>query len=198
LHNIHNRLGARVCFMKLLCLIALGWGAAATAGATAAPAPAAAEREARAGAPAAAAPALAALEAQLRIALAPTAAVIVGGADSLELRFPARQAFAPDTAELLPSGRAMLDLLARSLRDFGGTQVVVAVYTDAIGSEEFNRQQARTRAVALVAYLESRGVAPARLIARGVGKSAPLEAPNTPEGRDLNRRVVFTITPLSS
>jgi len=170
--------------MKLLCRLALGWGAAALAGA--------------AMAPAAGAPALAAQEAQLRIALAHTAAVIVGGADSLELRFPARQAFAPDTAELLPSGRAMLDLLARSLRDFGGTQVVVAVYTDAIGSEEFNRQQARTRAVALVAYLKSRGVAPARLIARGVGEGAPLEAPNTPEGRDLNRRVVFTITPLSS
>jgi outer membrane protein OmpA-like peptidoglycan-associated protein len=72
------------------------------------------------------------------------------------------------------------------------------VFTDAIGSEEFNRQQAQTRAAALVAYLQARGVAAARLIARGVGEGAPLDAPNSPEGRDLNRRIEFTITPLSS
>jgi outer membrane protein OmpA-like peptidoglycan-associated protein len=141
---------------------------------------------------------LAAQEAQLRIALAQTAAVVVHGDGVLGLRLPARLAFAPDRAELLPSGRELLDLLARSLREYGHTQIVVAVYTDAIGSEEFNRQQAQARAAVVIGYLQTRGVAVARLIARAVGEAAPLEAPNSPEGRDLNRRLELTVTPLSS
>jgi outer membrane protein OmpA-like peptidoglycan-associated protein len=50
----------------------------------------------------------------------------------------------------------------------------------------------------VVAYLQIRGVAPERLVARGVGEAVQLPAPNTPEGRDLNRRLELTITPLSS
>lgn len=141
---------------------------------------------------------LAAQEAGLRTSLAQTAAVIVRTAGALGLRYPARMAFVPDRAELAPAGKSMLDLLAGSLREYERTEIVVAVYTDAIGSSAFNQQQAQARAAAVVAYLRSKGVAPARLIARGAGESAPLEAPNTPEGRDLNRRLELTITALSS
>ena len=147
--------------------------------------------------PAAVAP-LAAQEAGLRTSLAQTAAVIVRAAGALELRYPVRLAFVPDRTELLPAGMAMLDLLAHSLREYDRTEVVVAVYTDAIGSNAFNQQQSQARAAAVVAYLQSKGVAPVRLIARGIGESAPLDAPDTPEGRDLNRRLELTITPLSS
>ena len=141
---------------------------------------------------------LVAQEAGLRTSLAQTAAVIVRAAGVLELRYPVRLAFVPDGAELLPTGMAMLDLLAHSLREYEHTEIVVAVYTDAIGSSEYNQQQAQQRAAAVAAYLQAKGVAPARLIARGVGESAPLEAPDTPEGRDLNRRLELAITPLSS
>jgi len=142
--------------------------------------------------------ALAVQEAQLRIALAPTPAIVVREPGDLRLRYPVRQAFAADQAALLPAGRAMLDLVAASLRQFDHTRIDVAVYTDAIGRVEFNRQQSQLRASAVVAYLHSRGVGSVRLIARGVGKEAPLDAENTPEGRDLNRRLELVITPLSS
>ena len=152
-----------------------------------------------AGEPAAAAAALLAnLEAGLRLSLAPTAAIVVHGTDAVELHFPARLAFVADRAELLPAGTAMLDAVARSLREYRSTQVVVAVYTDIIGSSESNQQQAQARAGVVVAYLRIRGVAPERLIARGVGETAQLAAPNTPEGRDLNRRLELSIRPLSS
>ncbi len=116
---------------------------------------------------------------------------------SLELWYPVRLAFAADGTELLASATAMLDLLAHSLKEYEHTAVVVAVYTDAIGSNDYNQQQSQARAAAVVAYLESKGVAEARLVARGAGESAPLEAQNTPEGRDLNRRLQVVITPLS-
>lgn len=146
----------------------------------------------------AAAARLAAQETVLRTSLAATAAVIVRAPLALELHFPARLAFAADRAELLPAGIAMLDALARSLREYKRTQVVVAVYTDLIGGSDYNQQQAQARAGVVVAYLQIRGIAPERLIARGGGEAAQLAAPNTPEGRDLNRRLELTITPLSS
>jgi outer membrane protein OmpA-like peptidoglycan-associated protein len=49
----------------------------------------------------------------------------------------------------------------------------------------------------VVGYLRDKSVAGARLIARGVGESAPL-VPRPPAGRDLNRRLQVIITPLSS
>ena len=141
---------------------------------------------------------LVAQEAALRTAMAPTAAVITRSNAVLEIWYPVRLAFVADGTDLLPAATAMLDLLAQSLREFSHTEIVVAVYTDAIGSNEFNQQQSQARATMVVAYLESKGVATARLVARGAGKSTPLEAPNTPEGRDLNRRLQVLITPLSS
>jgi len=72
------------------------------------------------------------------------------------------------------------------------------VYTDTIGSAEFNQQQSQGRAGVVAAYLQIHGVAPERLVARGVGEAAQLPAPDTPEGRDLNRRLELIITPLSS
>ena len=141
---------------------------------------------------------LAEQEALLRTALAPTAAVIEHADGVVVLHFPVHLAFAADRAELLPAGTAFLDAVARSLRDYKRSRVVVAVYTDAIGGSEFNQQQSQGRAGVVVAYLQIKGVAPERLVARGAGETAPLPAPNTPEGRDLNRRLELTITPLSS
>ncbi len=140
---------------------------------------------------------LAAQEASLRTSLAPTAVVISRGNNALELWYPVRLAFSADGTELLAAAMEMLDLLAHSLKEYEHTAIVVAVYTDAIGSNDYNLQQSEARAAAVVAYLETKGVAPARMSARGAGETAPLEAPNTPEGRDLNRRLQVLITPLS-
>jgi outer membrane protein OmpA-like peptidoglycan-associated protein len=141
---------------------------------------------------------LEAQEAALRTSLAETAVVITRSNAVLELWYPVRLAFVPDGNELLPAAVTMLDLLAHSLREYAHTEIVVAVYTDAIGSAEFNQQQSQARAAVIVAYLESKGVSAARMVARGAGESTLLEAPNTPEGRDLNRRLQVLITPLSS
>lgn len=152
----------------------------------------------RADAPAADPARLASQEAELRDSLATTAATVVHAGDSVTLNFPVRLAFAADRTELLPAGTEMLDAVAHSLKDYKHTQIVIAVYTDAIGSSDFNQQQSQARAAAVLEYLHGKGVEVERMIARGAGESAPVAAPNTPEGRDLNRRLELTITTLSS
>jgi outer membrane protein OmpA-like peptidoglycan-associated protein len=184
--------------LAMLGLAVAGWGAIAAGGVAQAASP---ETSLPASppefAPAVAAQ-LGAQEAELRAALASTPAVLVHSPGALELWYPVRLAFAADGTELLPGAATLLDLVAHSLRSHEGTAIVVAVYTDAIGSAAYNQQQSEARAAVLVEALISRGIAPARLIARGMGDAAQLEAQNTPEGRDLNRRVQLVITPLSS
>jgi outer membrane protein OmpA-like peptidoglycan-associated protein len=50
----------------------------------------------------------------------------------------------------------------------------------------------------VVAYLGTKGIAAARMVTRAGGEGAPLAPDNTPEGRDQNRRLEMTITPLPS
>jgi outer membrane protein OmpA-like peptidoglycan-associated protein len=148
--------------------------------------------------PAAAPSRLASQEAELRDSLATTAATVVHASDSVTLNFPVRLAFSADRDELLPAGTEMLDAVAHSLKDYRRTRLVITVYTDAIGSSEFNQQQSQARAAAVLEYLRGQGVEAERMIARGAGEGAQLAAPNTAEGRDLNRRLELTITTLSS
>ena len=138
------------------------------------------------------------LEASLRTDLAATAAVIDSGNATVQLRYPVRLAFAADQYALLPAFTALLDRLAHTLRNYDQVVVEVAVYTDAIGSEKFNAAQSQQRGEAISAWLRERGVASRRLSVRGGGETAAVKAENTPEGRDLNRRVEITLSVLSS
>jgi len=188
--------------VAMLGLVVAGWTIASVAVANGAVQAASSGASLPASSPVELTPAVAArltaLDAELRAGLAPTAAVVARSPGALELWYPVRLAFAADGTELLPAVNTLLDVVARSLRSYDGTAIVIAVYTDAIGSADYNQRQSEARAAALVDALKARGIAPERLIARGLGKSAQLEAPNTPEGRDLNRRVQLVITPLSS
>ena len=158
-----------------------------------------AQLPARLSAPAApAAVPLTTLEASLRTELAATAAVINSGDTTLQLRYPVRLAFAADQNALLPAFKALLDQLAHTLRNNDRVGVEVTVYTDAIGSEKFNAAQSQQRGEAIAAWLRERGVAARRLSVRAGGESAPMKAENTPEGRDLNRRVEIAFSVLSS
>ena len=147
---------------------------------------------------AATASSLGAVEAHLRTALAASAAIIEHDGGLVRLRFPARVAFTPDQSTLLPDFTASLDELARILRGQDQLAITVSVYTDATGSEAYNQQFTEQRAGVIASYLAGHGIAAHRIIARGGGESAPLPAENTPEGRDLNRRVEFSISALSS
>ena len=149
-------------------------------------------------APAAEASSIGATEARLRLALAASSGIVEREGAVLRLRFPAHSAFVMDQSGLLPEFTTALDELAHVLRSQKQLLVTVNVYTDALGSESYNRQFSQRRAEAIASYLAGHGIAEQRLTARGAGEAEPLAAGNSPEGRDLNRRVEFLISALSS
>jgi outer membrane protein OmpA-like peptidoglycan-associated protein len=68
-------------------------------------------------------------------------------------------------------------------------RIEIAGYTDNTGRLALNMSLSQARAQAVRAYLASRGVAPARMVARGFGPNDPVAPNTTPQGRAQNRRV---------
>jgi OmpA-OmpF porin, OOP family len=92
-------------------------------------------------------------------------------------------------ATISPDSEGLLDQVADALKDAATLNLEVAGHTDNVGAAEANQKLSEDRASAVVAALVARGVAAARLTARGHGASSPIADNRTEEGRARNRRV---------
>jgi len=102
--------------------------------------------------------------------------------------------FAFSQATLLTTARAKLDQVAEALKDQSPEKrMVVEGHTDSLGSDAVNRPLSQRRAGAVRDYLISRGVAPEKVTAVGLGSSRPLLDNTNPENRANNRRVEIVI-----
>ncbi|HHN73767.1 MAG TPA: OmpA family protein [Acidobacteria bacterium] len=97
--------------------------------------------------------------------------------------------FDTNSAELSAESRAVLDGVARALRDWPEVRVEIAGHTDADGAKDYNQKLSQRRAEAVRAYLISKGIAGERLTARGYGESRPIADNATSEAKARNRRV---------
>ena len=97
--------------------------------------------------------------------------------------------FAHDSAEVQASADALLQEIAKLMREQPALSVLVVGHTDTSGSFDYNRGLSQRRAEAVVAKLAGLGVARARLFPVGVGFAAPLASNLDEEGRARNRRV---------
>jgi hypothetical protein len=88
---------------------------------------------------------------------------------------------------------ATLDRVAGLLSNCEGIAFEVGGHTDDVADEAFNLNLSQARASAVVSALRQRGVSPDALSANGFGESQPLTDNGTEEGRQLNRRVEFTL-----
>jgi len=118
---------------------------------------------------------------------------VVLGERKLELL--ERVSFMTASDELdLSRSQALLDEAADLLSaNLWVTKVEIQGHTDSRGSHALNMALSQRRAEAVVAYLVSKGVAPARLSAKGYGPTQPLASNDTEEGLSKNRRVEFSI-----
>lgn len=98
-------------------------------------------------------------------------------------------------AEIEPVSKDLLDAVAKILVTTTAiTKLTIEGHTDTTGEPAANQPLSEERAQAVKKYLESKGVDPARLEARGFGSSQPVDTNDTEEGRAKNRRVDFKVT----
>lgn len=135
-------------------------------------------------------------EAAMRQQLAVTeAASVQRNADVLAVTFKSDVLFDVNSASLKQGAYVEIDRVAKVLQQYPQTTIVIAGHTDSTGSEDHNQRLSERRAMSVSNALANQGVSPARMRTIGFGESQPVADNNTEAGRQLNRRVVVTITP---
>ena len=110
--------------------------------------------------------------------------VVKDAVDNLEFDF--------GKATLRPVSFATLDRLAQLLTD-KNLNLKLSGYTDNKGPDWVNLKLSKDRAEAIRIYLVRKGVNSSHITATGYGAAQPIADNNTTEGRQMNRRVEFSI-----
>lgn len=101
--------------------------------------------------------------------------------------------FDPDSAVPRPESQAALEEVLAVLQARPGLRLLVAGHTDSTATDAHNLKLSQQRAEAVVAWLVGREIAPARLVAKGLGEAQPVADNATAAGRALNRRVELVV-----
>ncbi|MDR9417608.1 OmpA family protein [Gracilimonas sp.] len=90
--------------------------------------------------------------------------------------------------------QANLNSLGDFLADYHSFEIVIAGYTDNLGSIAYNKELSKERAEAVKAYLVNRGVDASQITTTGLGQQDPIATNETEEERQENRRVLITVS----
>lgn len=91
--------------------------------------------------------------------------------------------------ESYPELKRLIQLLTNN----PNINIEISGHTDNVGSDEDNLTLSQNRAAAVVNYLTQNGIKKDRLVAKGYGETNPVATNETEEGKQLNRRVAFTV-----
>jgi len=91
---------------------------------------------------------------------------------------------------ILPEHFLLLTKVMQALREFPNSRIEVAGHTDALGDDAYNFQLSERRAMAVRSYLlANMNIQPDQIQSRGYGETRPIASNESPEGRQLNRRI---------
>ena len=98
-----------------------------------------------------------------------------------------------NSAALRGESQRTLSDLAANFRNYPDEQVTVEGHTDSVGTPSYNQTLSEQRASVVSNYLTDQGVPSSRITSIGYGETRPKASNDTPEGRQLNRRVEIHI-----
>jgi len=101
--------------------------------------------------------------------------------------------FDVNSSSLRRDSQQTLRDLATNFRNYPDEQVTIEGHTDSVGTPSYNQTLSQQRASAVGNYLATEGVPSERITAIGYGETRPKASNDTPEGRQLNRRVEIHI-----
>src|SRR6186713_971612 len=92
-------------------------------------------------------------------------------------------------------GESFLELnrVVQLLQENPAIVIEMSAHTDSYGSDEYNFTLSDNRARSVMEYILSKGIDPNRISSKGYGETKHIAPNDTPENRQLNRRVEFTI-----
>ncbi|GEM_PF-2397687 len=111
---------------------------------------------------------------------------------ALSAEIERRVVFKTASAILRPSARSTLNKAVVLMGKYSLPVVAIVGHTDDRGDAVKNKTLSQNRAQTVVDYLVKKGVKMDRLSARGAGAAEPIAPNDSAQGRQKNRRVVFT------
>jgi outer membrane protein OmpA-like peptidoglycan-associated protein len=105
-----------------------------------------------------------------------------------------RVLFAAGNKTLKSSSQEQLKDLAKILKAYPKTEIVINGYTDNLGEKAHNLRVSRERANHVLRELARIGVDKSRMTAKGFGDEHPVASNNSEEGRMRNRRISLYVT----
>jgi general secretion pathway protein A len=97
--------------------------------------------------------------------------------------------FPSDSNEFSPDAYTLLDDIIDTALVYHGLEILITGYSDSVGNIGYNKQLSKFRATVVKSYLVGHGVDPKNILVSGMGPDNPIATNDTPEGRQLNRRV---------
>ena len=135
-------------------------------------------------------------EDELRAQMRDSGVTVTRKGEDIILNMPGNVTFRTGSADLNAQFFKVLDGVAQVAKKYDKTIIEVAGHTDNVGGADYNRDLSQRRASAVAQYLETRGVAAARIMTAGGGEDHPIASNSTEQGRAANRRVEVTLAPL--
>jgi outer membrane protein OmpA-like peptidoglycan-associated protein len=136
-------------------------------------------------------------EARLRAQLQGTGVSVTRSGDNLVLNMPGNITFPTGSSDLNANFFGVLDSVALVLKEYDKTIIDISGHTDSVGSDATNQALSERRAATVGKYLETKGISDQRVATAGYGKAHPIASNDTPDGRQQNRRVELTLTPIT-
>ncbi len=136
-------------------------------------------------------------EAKLRRQLKDSGVSVTRDGDAITLNMPGNITFRTGSSDLNPAFFEVLDSVALVLKEYEKTVIEIAGHTDSSGRESYNQSLSEHRALGVGQYLKSKGIAELRLLTAGFGETRPVANNATVAGRQQNRRVELTLTPVT-
>ena len=97
--------------------------------------------------------------------------------------------FGPDAKTLKPEDEKMLQNILASFKDNEGLGIEISGYASEDGDAEYNKKLSNDRAIAVLNYLNQRGLARRRIVAKGLGATVG-KGSNAQESRRVEVRIV--------
>lgn len=136
-------------------------------------------------------------EAKLRAQLQGTGVSVTRSGDNIILNMPGNVTFQTNSSDINAGFYQVLNSVSLVLKEFDKTVVDVAGHADSVGADDANMALSQRRASSVSSYLGAQGIDAQRLITVGYGETRPIASNDTPEGRQLNRRVEITLLPIT-
>jgi outer membrane protein OmpA-like peptidoglycan-associated protein len=113
--------------------------------------------------------------------------------EGIKITFHQGIQFATNSDALTGTSKTNIDDLAKVLKKYDDTNILIEGHTDITGQREYNQTLSEKRAKSVSSYLKSLGVPNSRISNVGYGPDQPIADNNSDSGRQQNRRVEVAI-----